>query len=112
MKVFKKIMAVLAVLVIIALYVAVVLCAIFIRKVGSTVFLAAIVAAVLVPLMLYLVFWLCSLFRAKQPSEEDSWEVKTKKGFQEAAVFNQGIIQENNTKESDSLLSKEEDGEA
>lgn len=109
MKVFKKIMAVLAVLVIIALYAAVILCAIFIKQVGNKAFLTALVAAVLVPLMAYLVFWLYSLFRPKKPLEEDSWEVKTKKGFQEAAVFNKGITQENITKESDSLLSKEED---
>lgn len=88
MKVFKKIMAILAVLVIIALYAAVFLCAIFIKKVGNEVFLASIVVAVSIPLLVYLVFWLYRLFRPKPSVEEESWEVKTKKGFQEAAAFN------------------------
>lgn len=115
MKVFKKIMAILAVLVIIALYAAVIFCAIFIKQVGNEVFLAFIVAAVSVPLLAYLVFWLYRLFRPKPSTEEESWEVKTKKGFQEAAVFNRGEKLSDLTKNapqkshSDGL---EEDGEA
>lgn len=88
MKVLKKVMAILAVLIIIALYAAVVFCAVFIKQVGNKVFLAVVATAVLVPLMLYLMVWLYKVFAPKQPLEEDSWEAKTKKGFQEAAVFN------------------------
>lgn len=106
MKVFKKIMAIMAVLIIIALYAAVIFCAIFIKQVGSKVFFASIVAAVSVPLLLYLVFWLYRLFSPKPSAEEESWETKTKKGFQEAAVFNRGgkpsALMKNDPQESQS----------
>lgn len=91
MKLLKKVLALLAVLLIIALYGIVIYCAIFIDKVGSQTFMTALVAAVSLPLLLYLVFWLSRLFRSKQPPEEESRAARTKKGFQEAAVFNKGI---------------------
>lgn len=101
MRVLKKLMAILAVLVMVALYVAVVLCAIYINKVGNKVFLAVFVAALLVPLLIYLVFWLCNLFRPEQSLEEASREAK-KKGFQEAAAFSR-------SKQVDSFTSETHD---
>lgn len=121
MKVFKKIMAVLAVLVMIALYVAVVLCAVFIKKVGNKVFLAVFVTALLVPLLLYLVSWLYNLFQPKHPID-DRWEAKKKKGFQEAAALSNLSKAENSVRETHNSKqasakesiheNEEEDGEA
>lgn len=89
MKQFKRILAILAVIIIAGLYIATLVCAIFVKRFSNQMFLACIVATVMVPLLLYLIFWLYDLFHSRSDHRED-WEEKTRKGFAAANAFNQG----------------------
>ncbi len=89
MKQFKRLLAILAVVVILGLYLVTLFCAIFVKQVKGTMFLASLVATVMVPLLLYIVFWLCSIFQSRANTKRLNWDEKTRKGFAEAAVFNQ-----------------------
>lgn len=89
MKQFKRILAILAVVIIAGLYIATLVCAIFVKRFSNQMFLTCIVATVMVPLLLYLIFWLYDLFHARTDHRED-WEEKTRKGFAAAAAFNRG----------------------
>lgn len=89
MKQWKRILAILAVVLIIGLYLATLVCAIFVKRLSNQMFLFSIVATVLVPLVLYLLFWLYNLLQSrKNPAGE--WEEKTRKGFAAATAFQQG----------------------
>ncbi|MDE6851990.1 MAG: hypothetical protein K2J67_05815 [Lachnospiraceae bacterium] len=89
MKRCKQILAILAVVIIAGLYLATLVCAIFVKQLSGQMFLASIVATVMVPLVLYLLFWLYDLLQSRNGSEID-WEEKNRKGFAAAAAFNQG----------------------
>ena len=89
MKQFKRILAILAVVIIAGLYIATLVCAIFVKRFSNQMFLACIVATVMVPLLLYLLFWLYDMLQSRNGREVD-WEEKTRKGFAAAAAFNQG----------------------
>lgn len=89
MKQWKRILAILAVVVIAGLYLATMLCAVFVRRLRGQMFLLCIVATVLVPLVLYLLFWLYDLLQSRKDTAGE-WEEKTRKGFAAAAAFQQG----------------------
>ncbi len=89
MKQFKRILAILAVVIIVGLYLATLVCAIFVKRLSGQMFLACSVATVMVPLVLYLLFWLYDLLQSGTDNEA-GWEEKTRKGFADAAAFNQG----------------------
>lgn len=89
MKQFKRILAILAVVIIAGLYIATLVCAIFVKRFSGQMFLACIVATVMVPLLLYLLFWLYDLLQSRNGREENR-EEKNRKGFAAAAAFNQG----------------------
>lgn len=110
MKQFKRILAILAVIIIAGLYIATLVCAIFVKRFSNQMFLACIVATVMVPLLLYLLFWLYDLFHSRSDHRED-WEEKTRKGFAAAAAFNQGkkIVKEDETERKETVS---EDGSA
>lgn len=89
MKQWKRILAILAVVIIIGLYLVTLVCAIFVKRLSNQMFMLSIVASVLVPLVLYLLFWLYDLLQSrKNPVGE--WEERTRKGFAAAAAFQQG----------------------
>lgn len=102
MKQFKRILAILAVIMIAGLYIATLVCAIFVKRFSSQMFLACIVATVMLPLILYLLFWLYDMLQSRNDGGVD-WEEKTRKGFAAAAAFNQGkkIGTEDEGKKSD-----------
>lgn len=89
MKQFKRILAILAVIIIVGLYIATLICAIFVKRFSNQMFLTCIVATVMVPLLLYLLFWLYDLFHSRNTDHREDWEEKTRKGFAAAAAFNQ-----------------------
>lgn len=89
MKQFKRILAILAVIIIVGLYIVTFICAIFVKRFSNQMFLACIVATVMVPLLLYLLFWLYDMLQSRNDGEVD-WEEKTRKGFAAAAAFNKG----------------------
>ncbi len=89
MKQWKRILAILAVVLILGFYLATLVCAIFVKHLGTQMLLLSIVATVLIPLVLYLLFWLYDLLQSrKNPAGE--WEERTRKGFAAAAAFQQG----------------------
>lgn len=90
MKQFKRILAILAVVIIAGLYIATLVCAIFVKRFSNQMFLTCIVATVMVPLLLYLIFWLYDLFHSRNTDHREDREEKTRRGFADAAAFNQG----------------------
>lgn len=89
MKQWKRILAILAVVLILGLYLVTLVCAIFVKRLSNQMFLFSIVATVLVPLVLYLLFWLYDLLQSRKDTAGE-WEVRTRKGFAAAAAFQQG----------------------
>lgn len=90
MKQFKRVLAILAVIIIAGLYIATLVCAIFVKRFSNQMFLGCIVATVMVPLLLYLLFWLYDLFYSRTTDHKEDLEEKTRKGFAAATAFNQG----------------------
>lgn len=97
----KRMLAILAVVVIVGLYLVTLFCAIFVKQVTGTMFLASLVATVMVPLLLYLVFWLCSMFQSRENTKRGDWDKKTRKGFDEAAAFNKKEKKRNEDRKQD-----------
>lgn len=53
-------------------------------------FMVCISATILVPFLLYLFFWLYHIFYASKTTEQETWDEKNRRGFAQAAAFNQG----------------------
>ena len=97
MKYLKRILAVLAVIIIAGLYLATFLCAIYVKQVSSQLFMACIVASVLVPFLMYLIYWLYDMFHAPEDTEKEMQDDTNKKGFAQAAAYNRSRKQNEDT---------------
>lgn len=90
MKNLKRILAVLAVILILGLYLVTFICAVLVKRFSGQLFMACIAATVLVPFLLYLFFWIYGVFYGARETEQAGLDERTRRGFVQAAAYNRG----------------------